>query len=311
MAEKPAGIEGELTGSFTTPEWDSPPRKPRDDEIDVFGVTHTGKVRKTNQDHFLIGSLHRKLSIERSSLPAGHLGLDEERVAFLMMVADGVGGGQKGEEASRVALEDVTQYISESAKCYYHADAGEADFVEALQEAAARCHQHLLERATSDPDAAGMATTLTLFIGVWPWAYLLQVGDSRYYLYRDGVLKQITRDQTMAEELAAQGVMARQAAMASRWAHVLSSSIGGPQSAPVVIRLPSNWSNVHLLCSDGLTKHVSNDQIRDRLASMTSAKQVCEQLLQDALDAGGTDNITIIVGRVIDRGLPPSSSQPA
>lgn len=282
-----------------------PPRKPRDEEIDVYGLTHVGKVRATNQDHFLLGSLHKRLSIQQSSLPAGQMPLNEERVAFLMMVADGVGGGQKGEEASRVALEDVTRYISESAKCYYQADGGETDFVEALQEAAARCHQHLLDRAASDPDAAGMATTLTLFIGVWPWAYLLQVGDSRYYLYRAGELKQITRDQTMAEELAASGAMPRPAALASRWAHVLSSSIGGPQSVPVVIRMASDWANIHLMCSDGLTKHVSNERISERLGAMTSAKSACEELLQDALDGGGTDNITIIVGRTVDRGSQP------
>jgi protein phosphatase len=146
-----------------------------------------------------------------------------------------------------------------------------------------------------------MATTLTLFIGVWPWAYLLQVGDSRYYVYRDGVLHQMTRDQTMAEELAERGVMARAAALSSRWAHVLSSSIGGPQSAPVVKRFPSSWSNIHLLCSDGLTKHVSNERIAERLGAMHSAKQVCEDLLQDALDGGGTDNVTVIVGRVLSK----------
>ena len=286
----------------------SPPRKPRDDEIDVFGLTHIGKVRATNQDHFLLGSLHKRLTVQQSSLPVEELALGEERVAFLMMVADGVGGGQKGEEASRVALEDVTRYISESAKCFYQSDAGEADFTKTLQEGAARCHQHLIDRASADPDAAGMATTLTLFIGVWPWAYLLQVGDSRYYTYRNGELRQITRDQTMAEELAEKGVMARPAALASRWAHVLSSSIGGPESAPVVTRQPSNWDNIHLLCSDGLTKHVSNERIAKRLGAMTSAKDACEQLLQDALDGGGTDNITIIVGRTIARDSNPPSS---
>ncbi len=299
MARGRSGASGLLTILTSETPTDPPPRKPRDDEIDVFGLTHVGKVRTANQDHFLLGSLHKRLSVQQSSLPESQLALGEERVAFLMMVADGVGGGQKGEEASRAALEDVTQYISESAKCYYQADAGETDFVEALQEAAARCHQHLIERAAADPDAAGMATTLTLFIGVWPWAYLLQVGDSSYYLYRDGELKQITRDQTMAEELASQGVMARPAALASRWAHVLSSSIGGPQSAPVVTRMPSNWNNIHLLCSDGLTKHVSNERISERLGAMKSAKETCELLLQDALDGGGTDNITVIVGRTI------------
>jgi protein phosphatase len=146
-----------------------------------------------------------------------------------------------------------------------------------------------------------MATTLTLWIGVWPWAYLLQVGDSRYYLYRHGVLTQITRDQTMAQEFIDQGVMTRPAAMASPWANVLSSSLGGEQTAPVVTRLQSGWENTHLICSDGLTKHVSDARIAERLAGMTSARDACEKLLQDALDGGGTDNITIIVGRAVPK----------
>jgi protein phosphatase len=87
----------------------------------------------------------------------------------------------------------------------------------------------------------------------------------------------------------------------SRYAHVLSSAIGGQQATPVVTRLRADWHNVHMVCSDGLTKHVSDEQIRDRLATMTSARQVCEQLLQDALDGGGSDNITIIVGRTLPK----------
>jgi protein phosphatase len=70
----------------------------------------------------------------------------------------------------------------------------------------------------------------------------------------------------------------------------------------VVTRLQAEWGNVHLLCSDGLTKHVSDERIAERIASMTSAKQVCEQLVQDALDGGGSDNITIIVGRQVPKG---------
>jgi len=142
-----------------------------------------------------------------------------------------------------------------------------------------------------------MATTLTLWMGVWPWYYLLQVGDSRYYLYREGKLTQITRDQTIAQELLDQGVFTRAVAERSQFKNVLSSAIGGESSMPVITRLRADWGNVHLLCTDGLTKHVNDEQIAQRLASMTSAKQVCEQLLQDALDAGGTDNITVVVGR--------------
>jgi serine/threonine protein phosphatase PrpC len=144
-----------------------------------------------------------------------------------------------------------------------------------------------------------MATTLTLFIGVWPWCYLLQVGDSRYYQYRDGNLIQISRDQTMAQELLDSGVFANAVAANSPLSNVLSSSLGGPQTAPVVKRLPNSWSTTHLLCSDGLTKHVPDKRIAERLGAMKSAQQVCEDLVQDALDGGGTDNITITVGRAV------------
>ena len=142
-----------------------------------------------------------------------------------------------------------------------------------------------------------MATTLTLYISVWPVYYVLQVGDSRYYLWRDGQLTQLTRDQTIAQELVDQGILTRAQAPHTQFAHVLSSALGADTAEPVVTRLHADWHNVHLLCSDGLTKHVSDERIAERLRTMTSAKQVCEALLQDALDAGGSDNITIIVGR--------------
>ena len=144
-----------------------------------------------------------------------------------------------------------------------------------------------------------MATTLTLWLGAWPRAYLLQVGDSRYYLFRDGELTQLSRDQTMAQELVDLGVLSRSDAARSRYATTLSSAIGGRQNAPVVTRLTNAWGLVHLLCSDGLTRHVSDERIRERIAGMVSARELCEGLLQDALDAGGSDNITIIAGRCI------------
>jgi serine/threonine protein phosphatase PrpC len=281
----------------------SPPlsRRPRDDELDVYGLTHPGKIRDENQDHFLVGSLRGRLNIRLSSLgTTDRLPIEEERVASFMMVADGVGGGKKGEQASRVTLEEVAQFITAGAGCYYRADEGE-DFVQALQQAATRWHHAVREHAASDPTAFGMATTLTLFIGVWPWSYLLQVGDSRYYRYANGVLTQVSRDQTVAQALVDQGIMTKTLSLQSPLSNVLASSIGGPQTAPVVTRIPNSWENVHLLCSDGLTKHVSDEQIAERLGAMQSARQVCEDLLQDALEGGGTDNITILVGRAVPR----------
>jgi protein phosphatase len=275
-------------------------RKPRDEELDIFGVTHRGKVRETNQDHFLIGTLQQKLNVWRSSLTdLDHMPVAEDRLAALMMVADGVGGGQKGEEASQLAVEGLSQYITESVRCYYTSDTGDSDFLRALEQGALRCHESIIERGKADPAYEGMATTLTLFIGVWPWCYLLQVGDSRYYQYRQGELIQVSRDQTMAQELLDSGVFAKAVSEKSPLSHVLSSSIGGPQTAPMVKRLPNSWSTIHLLCSDGLTRHVSDDRISQALASMKSSKQVCEDLVQEALDGGGRDNITVIVGRAV------------
>jgi serine/threonine protein phosphatase PrpC len=277
-------------------------RKPRDEEIDVFGLTHIGTVRKTNQDHFLICSLRRQVTIHRTSLPdAGHWPATE-RLAFLAMVADGVGSSALGEEASRLAVEGITEYVTQSMKAYYTADSTDDDtFSAALQDAAMQVHARVVEQAQADPGGRSMATTLTLFLGVWPRAYLLQLGDSRCYLMRDGTLTQITRDQTMAQELVDQGVLTRTEAPRTRWAHVLSSAIGGQQTAPVVTRIESVWNQVVLLCSDGLTKHVPDERIAERLRAMTSAQQVCEQLLQDALADGGSDNITIIVGRAVEQ----------
>jgi PPM family protein phosphatase len=276
-------------------------RKPRDDEIDVYGLTHMGAVRKENQDHFLICSLRKEVAVHLTSLPTeGPLSSGNERLAFLAMVADGVGGGQKGEEASRLALAAVTRYVVGSMRCYYAAsEADDREFSDALQDAALLCHEEVVRRGAEGPERRGMATTLTLWLGVWPRAYLLQVGDSRYYLLRKGELTQVSHDQTMAQELIDLGVLTRADAPTTRFANTLSSSIGGRQTAPVVTRIDQAWGNVNLLCSDGLTRHVSDERIRERLRAMSSAKQVCEQLLQDALDGGGSDNITIIVARAI------------
>ncbi len=277
-------------------------RKPRDDEIDVFGLTHQGFVREVNQDNFLIAGMRKQMQVHLTSLPDPDAIGGNERVAMFGMVADGVGGGARGEVASRFAAEAITRYVAESVRCYYAADlTDEIAFLRSLEEGALQCHMDLTRRAQDDPALEGMATTLTLWIGVWPRAYLLQVGDSRYYVLRSGELTQISRDQTLAQDLIDQGVFTRADAEHSKLANVLASAIGGPQAAPIVTRLEQRWGDIGLMCSDGLTKHVPDDRIRERLLSMTSARQACETLLGDALDAGGTDNITIVVGRTIRR----------
>ncbi len=151
-------------------------RKPVDDQIDFYGLTHPGKIRKENQDHFLVSSLHKRMDVHLTSLPdTGKLYGEAERLAFLAMVADGVGGRSGGEVASRLALEAVSQYAAESMDCYYTADpTDDQAFTQALADAALHCHNDVLRR--SDVAAGSrMATTLTLILFVWPRAYLLQI----------------------------------------------------------------------------------------------------------------------------------------
>ena len=276
-----------------------PERKPQDTEIDIFGLTHTGLVRSENQDHFLISSLRREVFVHQSSLPAADVRSTKERTALLVAVADGVGSSAMGGEASRQAVEGILHYVAECSKCFYRLDSRDlVSLEESLATAAMRVHGEIArKREEGPPEARGMATTLTVWLGVWPYAYLLQVGDSRCYILRDGTLSQISRDQTVVQDLVDAGVLTQSQAMRSPLSHVLSSAIGGQEAAPVITRFEQTWDQVGLLCSDGLTKHVSDERIAAVLRTMTSARQACETLLQEALDAGGSDNITIVIGR--------------
>ena len=272
---------------------------PLHEDIDVYGMTHVGKVRKSNQDHFLLCSLHKQMEIHGTSLPnPGQLPLRGERLAFMAFVADGVGGHAAGEEASRIALEAVARYVTQSMQCYYTNDSHqEHQFLEELTDSVMECHQQVTTEAESSPARHGMATTLTLAIVVWPWAYVVQVGDSRCYQLRDGELIQLTRDQTVAQELYDKGVLSTAEAIDSKWAHVLASAIGGPEATPVINRIAMQRDDVLMLCSDGLTGYVPEEQIRRRLVEMESSQQVAEALIADALEGGGGDNITVVVGR--------------
>ncbi|MGI9044371.1 MAG: PP2C family protein-serine/threonine phosphatase, partial [Gemmatimonadaceae bacterium] len=101
--------------------------------LDVYGLTHPGKVRPNNEDHFLICALRRKIEVYHTSLPNPSILGRSEGLAFLALVADGVGGARAGEEASRIALEHVTRYVSKSLNCYYTSDPGDDEtFVQEL-----------------------------------------------------------------------------------------------------------------------------------------------------------------------------------
>jgi len=273
-----------------------PGTRPRDEEIDVFGLTHVGKARPVNQDHFLICSLHKTVQIHATSLPESpDLPARSERLAFLGVVADGVGGLSGGEEASRVAVAEVTSYVTSSLNCYYtHDPAAEESFLGALQEGVLAAHRRVQEDAAQRGQHS--ATTMTLVMAVWPRLYILQVGDSRCYMLRKDKFYRLTRDQTMAERMIQEGLITREQAETSRLAHVLTSAVGGSDIMPVSTVITARWGDILLACSDGLTKHVSEDAIHARLQNLVSAEQTCRDLVDDALAGGGSDNITVLVG---------------
>ena len=273
--------------------------RPRDEDLDFFGLSHQGLVRKKNEDHFLYSTLHKTMRVGGTNLPNPELlELPSQRLASFAMVADGVGGRAGGDAASRAAVETIARYATDAMQCLLNSDVqDEAAMLGALAAGAAASHQAVVSQAAEG--GGGSATTLTAVMVVWPVLYVLQVGDSRCYRYRDGVLTQLTRDQTMAQELVDSGVLKAEVAPQTRFAHVLSSSVGGQVTNPVVFKEVRQPHDVTLLCSDGLTKHVSDAQIAARLASMESSEQVCRTLVDDALAGGGSDNVTVVVLRAV------------
>jgi protein phosphatase len=280
----------------------SPPTtvpKPRDEDLDFFGVTHPGKVRKENQDHYLFCTLHKTMRVGGTNLPNPELlELPSQRLASFGLVADGVGGRAGGAAASQAAVEALAGYVVHTMRMFYTADsANEAVFLESLRDAARLGHEAVVSRAEATGAGQAIATTLTAMIAIWPNLYLLHVGDSRCYRFRAGEVEQLTRDQTMAQDLVDSGVLPADRAKKSPFASVLSSSLGGATTQPVVTKSDLRLGDVILICTDGLTKHVSDQRITERIRGLTSSGQTCQELLDDALAGGGTDNITVLVLR--------------
>ena len=273
-------------------------QRPGDTELDLFGLTHPGRVRKENQDHFMLCTVHPQVVVHGTSLPdVDQLPLRGSRLATYMLVADGVGSGSGGGEASRLALGAVMQYVTTSLRSYHSAgSASDQEFYDAMSAAALEAHAKVLAESASQPDAK-MATTLTLAVAVFPWMYVTQVGDSRCYRYWDGELLQMTRDQTVAQGLVDQGILPAERAASSPFSHVLSSAVGGGEATPVVNRIEIPRGCVVLLCTDGLTKYVEAAELTREIREMESSEQLCRRLLDMALDRGGNDNITIISAR--------------
>jgi protein phosphatase len=278
-------------------------QRPSDEERDMYGLTHPGKVRKDNQDHFLICTVHPQVTVDVTSLPnVDELPLRGSRLATVALVADGVGGSDSGSDAARLAAETVARYVSSTLRSYHTAGSASEDLMmHALEDAVLQAHEVVRAEGAARAAPKPMATTLTVCLVVWPWLYVVQVGDSRAYYFDGTTLHQVTRDQTVGQHLVDTGALPQERLSASPFHSVLASAIGGPKAAPRVSRLEFRRSGTLLLCSDGLTRHVTNDEIAAHIRTMTSAKQLCHSLVDLALERGGKDNITVVVGRAPKR----------
>jgi protein phosphatase len=223
-------------------------------------ATHKGMVRETNED---------------SVFPTSS-GESADRV--VLIVADGMGGHVAGEVASRIAI---------------NAAAAASD-LEATDRVAAG-NRAIREEVARDPGLEGMGTTMTLLTIEDEMATIGHIGDSRAYLLREGELTQLTDDHTVAAEYVAQGQLTREEAARVPQRHMLLRTLGLTRFVNVdEIKLDLSPGDRILLCSDGLTEMVSDDDISKTLAA-GSPDEVVWELVEMANDAGGVDNITVIV----------------
>jgi serine/threonine protein phosphatase PrpC len=243
-------------------------------QVDAASMTDTGKVRQKNEDSY--GCFEpRDPRIQESK-------------GSLYIVADGMGGHKGGEVASRLAVDSIrTQYYA----------AGIDDPAVALVEAFQEANQLIFQKSQSDESLAGMGTTCTAMVVLADYAFFAHVGDSRAYLFRQGDLRQITQDHSLIGEMLRSGLISREDARTHPQRNVITKSLGA--QASVQADTPSSpfaleEGDVFLLCSDGLTALVANEEITEALHAPNSA-EACNRLIELANRKGGTDNITVQV----------------
>jgi serine/threonine protein phosphatase PrpC len=280
------------SGTDFAAEFFVPPPSPV--SVEFGGASHVGLVRARNEDHFAV---FRRIRTQEILLT--NLGEDQPPPsaddAYCFVVADGMGGQAAGETASRVAILKAFDLTEQASSWVMRLRSLAAQQVqERIDAFVTEMHRTLREMGEADPDLTGMGTTWTSIYVVGWNALIVQIGDSRAYLWRKRTLRQITRDQTLAQVLIDTGVPAEKTVGVR---HILTNSLGG-KSDVVVPRV----GHVHLedgdrllLCTDGLTDEVSPNQIAEVLNSAREPQAACDALIRLALDHGGKDNITVVL----------------
>ena len=266
--------------------------------IDVSALSHTGYHRANNEDHYLVARLGRSLETISTSLPAGDVPERTEEVNYVMVVADGMGGHQAGEIASRMAIATLVNLALDIPDWIFRMDDAHALEIERRSRSRVQdVDAMLVESGHRDPSLAGMGTTLTAARSLGRDLVITHVGDSRAYLLRAGNLLRLTRDHTFAQLLVDAGQLAPGDVARSSHRHVLTNALGGSRADVHVDtdRLQLENDDRLLLCSDGLTDLIADESIASILLGATRSSDACERLVQRALDAGGRDNVTVIV----------------
>ena len=240
------------------------------------GRSDVGKVRPGNEDAFFA---------------------DNERGVFI--VADGMGGHVAGEVASQIVTETVGPGV-----CHAIGEGlSAADLEDRVLELIEEANQAILQRAESEPEKRGMGTTLTLLALVPGSEYLIeQVGDSRGYLLRDGLLNQITRDHTVVQQQVDRGALTPEQARDHPLSHILTRALGTEANVEAdTFADTTQAGDIFLLCSDGLSGMLSDEVIEAILSTPTDDLQdVADALVDAANAAGGLDNVTAVVVKVVE-----------
>ena len=266
--------------------------------VDLGALSHPGKVRVRNEDHYLALRLYRSRETLATNLPEGDLPARTDQQGYVLVVADGIGGRSGGEHASRRAIGALIEIASRIPDWTLKLDDVLAsELMQRAESYFGKVDAILEAEAAADPALAGMGTTMTMVYLLDHDLLVAHVGDSRAYRYRDGVLSRLTQDQTMAQALADAGVIAAEDVKSHRQRHILTGALGAKSGAPRVElgRHDIRDGDRVLVASDGLTELVPDEAIAKILSRESDPSAASAALVAAALDEGGTDNVTVVV----------------
>ena len=265
-----------------------------------FGVSHPGKVRVNNEDHFLIAKLAKAMKILQTNLPNSGVTRFSDEDGYLMVVADGMGGAAAGERASALAIESIEQFALNTLKWFYHLGGkGESVLLDELRQSVEGADRSVCDAASADYQLSGMGTTLTVGYCVGADLYVVHAGDSRAYLLRDGHLEQVTCDHTLVQLLVENGLITPEAAKTHARRNIVTNVVGGPQAGvhSEIHKIGLRDGDLFLLCSDGLTEVVPDLEIAEILGRAADPRTIAQNLIDRALAGGAPDNVTVVLAR--------------